>query len=67
MKIYDSEDLLLGEYYFFVYNGAVYYGLCAGGYYEHNSDVPTSFMYKTIHGDVGGICNVWEATLIYTL
>lgn len=64
MKALTVEDLKLFEYYFFVYNGLVYYGMCTGGSLDY--DEPTVF--EIVNNNLEKeCCCVWEATLIYTL
>lgn len=66
MKVFDYSDCVLGEHYFFVFNGVVYYGRACNEDWDY-SEPPTHFMVEVLFETEKEICEVWNATLIYKL
>lgn len=73
MNRFNSDDLVAFNYYFFVYDGIVYYGYAGYSEWIEPEEFcvhePTRFIIKDSRNmsEEREVCNVWEAELIYTL
>lgn len=66
MKIFNYSDCVLDEFYFFVFNGVVYYGQAIKADWDAE-DQPTHFSVETLYEEDKEICDVWDATLIFQM
>lgn len=66
MKVIDCSDCVLYEFYFFIFNGVVYYGQAVKADWD-DRDQPTHFTVETLYEGFKEICNIWNATLIYKI
>ena len=66
MKVIDYSDCVLYEFYFFVFNGVVYYGKAVKSDWDEGEQ-PTHFEVSVLYEGDKEICDIWNATLIYQL